>query len=196
MTIATHVAISFGLGGSAVDDAISGGYGENYLVRRCRALPNADVMNSPYEWSDAQKIYDDIMRHPPTDRFALVGDSLGDNELGDILAALKGRRTVDLIGGFQGSEWGKHTTIPDNCRKAILIFNPIWFETMGLGAYPLPLDVPPVVPPGQNLYDGRWRTGNNGKTQVRYVQIEAPHPDDWGEAQDIVFAEIRRLAAS
>ncbi len=67
---------------------------------------------------------------------------------------------------------------------------------MGLGAYPLPLDVPPVVPPGQNLYDGRWRTGNNGKTQVRYVQIEAPHPDDWGEAQDIVFAEIRRLAAS
>ncbi len=103
MTIATHVAISFGLGGSAVDDAISGGYGENYLVRRCRALPNADVMNSPYEWSDAQKIYDDIMRHPPTDRFALVGDSLGDNELGDILAALKGRRTVDLIGGFQGS---------------------------------------------------------------------------------------------
>jgi hypothetical protein len=188
----TYALVSYGMGGKAIDESASGGGGEDYLVARLEAI-GVKTINSPYNWYQTQTIVDDVLQVIPKDaRIALVGDSLGDNELGDILAALKGRRTIDLIGGFQGSEWGKHTTIPGDCAKAIIIYNPNVLMTGGLGAYALPLDVPPDVP---SLYDGRWYTGNNGKTQVRYVQIEAPHPDDWGEAQDIVFSAIKQLAA-
>jgi hypothetical protein len=190
-----HVTVSFGLGGSGVDDAASGGYGENYLVKRLRATKGVDVMRSPYTWDAAQDRYDDILKFPRADKVALVGDSLGDNALGSDLENLEGKRDVDFIGGFQGSVWGQHTSVSDNCKRAILIFNPVWFQTAGLGDYPLPLDVPPVVTVG-SLYDGRWRLGNNGKTWVRYVQIEAPHPDDWGLAQDIIYNELKTLAAS
>jgi hypothetical protein len=191
-----HVTISFGLGGSVVDDSASGGYGENYLIKRLRAVPNTDVMSSPYVWSAGQSRFDDIMRFPKTDKIAMVGDSLGDNALGSDLHNLEGKRAVDFIGGFQGSVWGQHTSVSSNCRRALLVFNPVWWQTAGLGDYPLPLDSPPTVADGESLDDGKWRLGNNGNTWVRYVQIEAPHPDDWGLAQDIIFSEIKQLAGA
>jgi hypothetical protein len=180
---------SYGMGGDSVDRAASGGQGEDYLVSRVKAI-GVKTLNSPYQWSQVATIVDDVEQIvPAVDHTALVGDSLGDNELGDILDDL-GSRAIDLIGGFQGSEWGKHTTIPANCKNAIIIYNPNVLETVGLGAYPLPLDVPPVVP---NLYDGNWYLGNNGQTKVKYIQIYAAHPDDWGAAQDIVFTAIQQL---
>ncbi len=187
---------SYGMGGKAIDEAASSGGGEDYLVGRLKSV-GIKTINSPYNWYQTATIVADATQIVPiTAKLALFGDSLGDNELGDILAELEGKRVADLIVGFQGSEWGRHTTIPDNCKKAVIIYNPDAFETAGLGAYPLPLDVPPIVPEGQSLYDGTWRTGNNGKTLVRYVQIQAPHPDDWGMAQDIGFSEIKQLAAA
>jgi len=193
------LTVSFGMGGSSVDDAASGGYGENYLVRRCHAVPHINVMRSPYTWDAAQARFDDIRaakKKNPSARIAMVGDSLGDNALGSDLKNLESAGIgVDFIGGFQGSVWGQHTSVGVNCKRAMLIFNPYFWQTAGLGDFPLPLVYPPDVKKGESLYDGKWRLGNRGQTWVRYVQIEAPHPDDWGLAQDIIFAELKQLAA-
>ena len=194
----TFVLISYGMGGDAIDAAASSGGGEDYLKARCKKLPNVHTVNSVYQWSDTQQRYNDvraIKRANPSAKIVLVGDSLGDNEIGDDLAYLEQAGIeVDLVCGFQGSVWGKHTQITANCKRALIIFNPVWLETMGLGDYPLPLVKPPILKDGESLFDGKWRTGNDGKTQVRYVQIEAPHPDDWGLAQDLAFHEIAALA--
>lgn len=194
----TVVVISYGMGGDAIDKPASGGYGEDYLKARVQKLPGTDTLRSVYNWYQTQQIVDDIRavkRANPKAKIAIGGDSLGDNELGDIVAALAEIGIeVDLIFGFQGSEWGKHTKITANVKRALIIFNPVGIETGWLGAYALPLVEPPVVAEGEDLYDGKWRTGNGGKTQVRYVPIQAPHPDDWGDAQNIAFQEIEQLA--
>jgi hypothetical protein len=193
----TFVLISYGMGGDWIDKAASGGYGEDYLRDRCKKI-GVNTLNSVYQWSDTQRRFDDVRRIKhinPTAKIALGGDSLGDNELGDDVAALAQIGIeVDLIFGFQGSEWGKHTQITPNVKRALIIYNPNVIMTAGLGAYALPLVEPPVVATGESLYDGKWRVGNGGKTQVRYVQIEAPHPDDWGVAQDIAYHEILQLS--
>jgi len=188
------VSISYGMGGDSIDRAAASGGGEDYLAARCKKA-GINTLNSVYNWYQVQNIFNDL--HAAKKRgakIAAVGDSLGDNELGDIVHSLKQAGTeVDFIGGFQGSEWGKHTSISDNVKRALIIYNPKCWQTFGLGCYALPLDVPPHVPAGHSLYDGKWYLGNNGKTWVRYVQIEAPHPDDWGLAQDLVFAELKQL---
>lgn len=184
---------SYGMGGKAIDEAASSGGGEDYFVSRQKAI-GIKTLNSPYNWDQIATIAADALQIVPmTARLALYGDSLGDNELGDLLAMLEAKRIIDLICGFQGSTWGRHTSITDNCKRALIIFNPVGIETGFLGDYALPLVVPPIVAAGESLYDGKWRLGNNGKTWVRYVQIEAPHPDDWGVAQDLAFAEIKAL---
>lgn len=199
MSDSTFVLVSYGMGGDSIDRVASNGGGEDYLKARCDKLTGVNTVNSVYQWSDTQRRFDDVRRIKhlnPAAKIALGGDSLGDNELGDDVAYLEQVGIeVDLIFGFQGSEWGKHTQITANVKKALIIYNPNAIMTAGLGAYALPLVEPPVVAPGESLYDGKWRTGNGGKTQVRYVQIEAPHPDDWGVAQDLAFAEIKLLAA-
>jgi hypothetical protein len=185
--------ISYGMGGDSIDRMASNGGGEDYLMARLKAK-GINTLGSVYQWSDTQLRFDALRKLPATTKKFGVGDSLGDNELGDDVQALKEVGVVmDFIGGFQGSEWGKHTSISDNVRYACLIYNPNVFETAALGAFPLPLDVPPTDIPSGNLYDGGWYLGNNGKTWVRYVQIEAPHPDDWGLAQDIVYDDIIKL---
>jgi hypothetical protein len=190
------VAVSYGMGGDSIDRIASNGGGEDYLVSRLKQQ-KINTLNSVYNWDQTQKIVEDLaVAAKRKAKIAAVGDSLGDNELGDIVHSLKSAGiAVDFIGGFQGSEWGKHTSISDNVKRALIIYNPIPWETFGLGCFPLPLDAPPAIPVGQSLYDGAWRLGNNGKTWVRYVQIKALHPDDWGMAQDIVFAELKQLQA-
>jgi hypothetical protein len=191
--IKVHGTVSYGMGGDAIDKAASSGGGEDYLVSRLKAK-GIDTLGSVYQWSDTQARFNAFMSVPKTDPIFDVGDSLGDNVLGEDAAALKqAGRTLDFLGGFQGSEWGEHTSISDNVRYAVLIYNPNALMTAGLGAYPLPLDVPPTNIASGNLYDGGWYLGNNGKTWVRYVQIEAAHPDDWGLAQDIVYDDIIKL---
>lgn len=192
------VCISYGMGGDSIDRAASSGGGEDYLKARCQAA-KIDTLNSVYNWYMLQQIVNDVMgakKKNPASKIGLVGDSLGDNELGDLLAALEGHLEIDYIGGFQGSVWGKHTQITDNCKRATIIYNPVWIETAGLGDYPLPCVVMPAVEAGGAWNDGKWRLGNNGKTWVRYIQIQAPHPDDWGIAQDIVFRDLKQYVGA
>ena len=189
-------AVSYGMGGDAIDSAASSGGGEDYFVARLKAK-KVDTLNSVYNWDQLQQIVDDVCaarRKNPAVKIVLSGDSLGDNELGDLLVAFEQAGIqIDLIAGFQGSEWGKHTSITENCKRALIIFNPNWIETMGLGDYALPLVIPPTA---ADIYDGIWHLGNNGKTWVRYVELNVPHPGDWGQAQDLAFNEIMKLQAA
>lgn len=192
------VCISYGMGGKAIDWAASNGGGEDYLKARCNKV-KINTLNSVYNWYMLQQIVDDLRkakRANPSCKVGLVGDSLGDNELGDLCADLEGVMEIDYIGGFQGSVWGKHTYITPNCKRATIIYNPCWIATGGLGDFPLPLVTPAPVEAGGVWNDGKWRLGNNGKTWVRYVQIEAPHPDDWGVAQDLVFADLKQYVGA
>jgi hypothetical protein len=54
MAAKVYCWVSFGMGGAGLDPT----YGERYLVERLKAI-GVDTLDSPYQWSDLQKIYDD-----------------------------------------------------------------------------------------------------------------------------------------
>ena len=173
MTTKVYAFMSFGLGGAALDPA----GGEARLIGRLKAI-GVDTVASPYDWSDIQTIVDRCVALPKDAKLAVGGDSLGDNEALQIAHMLNGRRDIDLLFGFQRSEYGVQFNVPANVIKAVEIYNPVWLETLGLG------DDPWVLAPG------------NRRTVLRNIPIEATHPDDFGIAQDIVFAYIKRLASA
>jgi len=167
-----RVWASYGLGGVAFDPAS----GERQLVARCKAA-GFNPMGSPYQWSNIQTIVNEILLTPKTVKIAVGGDSLGANEAPAIAAALVGKRDIDLLFGFQRSEYGEQVAVPANVIKAVNVYNPVWIETMGLG-------------------DDPWtRFPGNTRTLLRTIPLEVAHPDDWGQAQDIVFSYIKALAA-
>lgn len=173
MTTKVHAFVSFGLGGAALDP--SGG--EAQLVSRLKTI-GVETADSRYNWSDSQIIVDRCLALPKDDKLVIGGDSLGDNEALQIANVLNGRRDIDLLFGFQRSEYGVQFGVPANVVKAVEIYNPVWLETLGLG------DDPWVLAPG------------NRRTLLRNIPIEAAHPDDFGVAQDIVFAYVKGLMAA
>lgn len=162
--------ISFGLGGAVFDPAS----GETELVARCKSI-GVDVRGSPYQWSDIAEIANDIVATPDGTRIVVGGDSLGANEAPQIAQLVRHRKGIDLLFGFQRSEYGVQVAVPKNVIKAVNVYNPIWLETVGLGDDPWTLE------------DG------NSRTVLRSIPIEAAHPDDFGVAQDIVFGYINQL---
>lgn len=167
-----RVWASYGLGGTTFDPLS----GERQLVARCKAA-GFDVRGSPYQWNDIQAIVDDILRTPEDIKKAVGGDSLGANEAPAIAAALAGKRDIDLLFGFQRSQYGVQVDITPNVIKAVNVYNPVWIETLGLG-------------------DDPWtRAAGNTRTILRTIPLEVAHPDDWGQAQDIAFSYIKALAA-
>ncbi len=170
MTQKVHAFISFGLGGAALDPSA----GETRLVCRLKAT-GVDTADSPYSWSDIQAIVERCLALPKEAKLSIGGDSLGDNEALQIANILNGSRDIDLLFGFQRSEYGVQFNVPANVIKAVEIYNPVWIETAGLG------DDPWVLAPG------------NRRTILRNIPIEAAHPDDFGVAQDIVFSYIKSL---
>jgi lysozyme family protein len=162
----TRAWISFGMGGSVFDPA----GGEKQLVERCKGI-GIDTRNSPYQWSDINAIVADIDKSDT--KIIVGGDSLGANEAPRIAASTK--HNIDLLFGFQPSEWGEHIQVPANVAEAVCIYNPTWIQTIGLGHYPWSLA------PG------------NKRTKLSLIPIEAPHPDDWGQSQDIIFKRIKEI---
>lgn len=171
-----HAFISFGMGGANLDPT----YGERYLVERLKAI-GVDTMNSPYQWSDVQKIYNDIRKVPLTDALVGGGDSLGANEA-PAIAAYLGRRKIDYLFGFQRSTWGgEQCGVPSNVVAADSIFNPgiIGFlRTLGMGSDPW------------TLAEG------NTTTKLQNIPLKMPHPADYGVAQDIIFSRIHAIRMS
>jgi hypothetical protein len=158
------------MGGAALDPSS----GERNLVKRLRAI-NVNTHESPYSWDDIHTIANAAIAVPKGDKIAIGGDSLGSNEAVAIANALKGKRDIDLLFGFQRSDYGVQGTVPSNVIQAVDIYNPYWWQTLGLGNDPWTLE------PG------------NTRTKLLSVPIAAPHPGDFGVAQDIVFNYIKHL---
>lgn len=149
-----HAFVSFGMGGAGLDPT----YGERWFVQRLRQA-GVDCAD-PFNWSDVQLIVDQILRVPTSTKVFIFGDSLGANEAPAIAAALRGRRKIDGMGGFQPSVWGEHVEITDNVIEAICLYNPVWVQTFGLGDYP-------------------WvRAKGNVLTNVSYIRKAEWHPAD------------------
>jgi lysozyme family protein len=162
----TRAWISFGMGGASLDPA----GGEAYLVQRCQAI-GIDTRHSPYQWNDLQTIANDISLS--NTKVIVGGDSLGANSAPHIAALTK--NNIDLLFGFQPSNWGEKVLVPANVAVAVCIYNPVWFETLGMGNYPWAL------------------AEGNHRTKLIVYPIEAPHPDDIGHSQDIVFNYIKEI---
>lgn len=163
-----HAFISYGMGGVAFDPPA----GERQLVSRLKAI-KVNTHKSPYEWSDINNIALEVGKIPIIEKIIVGGDSLGANEAPHIAKLVK--RNIDLLFGFQPSQWGEHVQIPSNVKDAWCIYNPAWAETMGLGNYPWSLE------PG------------NHTTRLHLIPIHMPHPGDWGVAQDIIYKAIKQL---
>lgn len=162
--------ISFGLGGAVIDPAT----GEPLLVRRLKAI-GIDTRGSPYAWDDFNEVIADILATPDSIKTAVIGDSLGANEAPAIAQAVRQKKGIDLLFGFQRSEYGVQVAISANVIKAVNVYNPVWLETAGLGDDPWTLEA------------------GNTRTVLRGIPIEAAHPDDFGVAQDIAFTYAKQL---
>ena len=68
-----------------------------------------------------------------------------------------------------------HVPVTPNVGEAHCIYNPAVLETGGLGAY-------------------KWELApGNHTTRLLITEHHAPHPDDWGWSQDVIFADIKRI---
>ena len=166
------VYISYGMGGASIE---LWNTGLRQLIARCKAA-GFDTRNSPYEWNAYNTIINDINFHTPADApIAAGGASLGDDYATTIASRVK--RKIVYLFGFQDSTWAPTVAVTSNVLVADNIYNPSWWQTMGLGS-------------------GQWHlAAGNTVTKLRNIPIYAPHPDDWGVAQDIVFAQIHKLLA-
>lgn len=167
-----YTFISYGLGGAGVEWWANG---LRLFTQRCKAI-GIDTMGSPYNWNDVEAIVSEIKQAEPDAKIAVGGASLGDNEAPDIAGRVK--RPINYLFGFQCSMYGVDVGVTPNVMYADNIYNPSWIETLGLG------------------YRQWHKAQGNGVTVLRNIPIHAPHPDDWGAAQDIIFAQVHRLIAS
>jgi len=163
-----YVFASYGLGGSIVEWWNDG---LRELIARCRAI-GIKTAASPYNWDDVDSIVRHIDGLPADAKIAVGGASLGDDEAPDIASRTK--HPIAYLFGFQCSSYGVDVGVPANVAVADNIYNPSWLQTFGLGSR-------------------KWRLApGNTVTQLRNIPIYAPHPDDWGAAQDIVFSQIHK----
>jgi hypothetical protein len=170
------IFISYGMGGAAIE---TWGTGLRLLIERCKAI-GLDTAQSPYHWSDVNTIVEAIGRVPSELPIGVGGSSLGDDEAPDIASRV--RRQIKFLFGFQDSSYGVNVGVPDNVEFASNIWNPSWLETFGLGS--------------RKWWRVHPRADDQQTGRLRNIPIHAPHPDDWGVAQDIIFSQIHaKLAA-
>jgi hypothetical protein len=86
---------------------------------------------------------------------------------------------VDFAGGFQPSDYDARShngliTVAKNCKRAHAIFDPVWFQTMGLG-------------------HSRYTKAFNAHTIILNTPHEGAHPDDWGFSQALMLASIQEV---
>jgi hypothetical protein len=179
----------YGLGGSALDPV--GGLAT--LARKIAALG----INTPppYDEGNIQAVADAIKKTPAPTLLAVGGDSCGANRSPWVAAATYPRK-IDYMFCIQASQYCNDGCPPigDNVAEVCVFYSDL-ASTLGLGTFKPPLATPPVVGAGEDLYDGKIRVGNNGKTRVRYLYVSAAHPDDQDVArvQDPIIADIKRI---
>lgn len=156
------VAIIYGMGGESLDPAA----GERYLYERLEATKKFTCQL--FHWRDRQAIYEFLKS---ADFRAIIGDSMGAS-WGPVYAGDLAPTEVDYVAGFQPSIYAMPTTtVPTNVQTAHCIRDPYWIDTAGLGY-------------------ANWVAADPKRTRLEITEIRAAHPDDYGEAQNIVFDEI------
>ncbi len=183
----THLFLMYGQGGGAVDAVLSGD-GLGYIQKLADAMPDVvahdpllvydrSIVQSAFTWDAGQAIYDEAQKIPVTDRLIIGGVSLGANVAPYVASVL--RRPVELIFGIQPSMYGPKNLVSSNIRRAVCIYNPIWFMTGGLGAY-------------------YWRVmPGNSQTEMLYQYSYWPHPGDNNSGvRNRVLQEIKAVATT
>lgn len=165
--------ISYGQGGKSVDVALGLGSGIDLLHRRVVALGVESAR--PRSWHEFEKIAGEIQELPPDAKVVIGGTSLGAN-MAPWIAATVYPRPIELIFGVQPSLYGTRNPISKNVRRALCIYNPNWFLTLGLGGY-------------------QWeRAPNNHQTVLVTRTSYASHPGiNVASVQEAVLAEIRGI---
>jgi hypothetical protein len=135
-----------------------------------------DTGEGPFSHMDRQRIRDWL--HGFKGFRGLIGDSLGAGASAIYAGDLDG--TVDFVGGFQPSAWdpvgqgpisARTIVVAENVSVAHCIWNPWWVETGGLGS-------------------AHFVIGSKSKTKLTTTEHHGAHPDDWGWAQDVMFAHV------
>lgn len=177
-----RIAVVFGQFGAAADPV-------NLPHFRDR-LAQAGVETILVEHTDSKKVFDFLRGHNGS--CAVVGASLGAGASPIFAGYLRGQ-TVDFVGGFQPSDWDpvmhavsiqsgvdlitRAVTVPENVRDALCFRNPVAATTGGLGHATYVLD------------------SNNKTTKLTVVERADVHPGDFGEAQDAMFAAVKKALA-
>jgi hypothetical protein len=181
----------YGLGGAALDPV--GGLAT--LARKIAAL--GIVTPPPYDEGNIQLVANAIKNLPAAAPLIVGGDSCGANRSPWVAAAIYPRR-IDYMFCIQASDYCNEGCPPigDNVGEVCVFYSDL-ASTFGFGTFKPPLAMPPTVGPGEDLYDGKTRVGNNGKTRIRYLYVSAPHPDDQDvqRVQNPILADIRRIIA-
>lgn len=160
---------SYGQGGQAIDIALGGG-GIDRLAARVRAL---GVSVSVHGWDQYREIADKIKKVPTDTLIVVGGASLGAN-MAPWIGSAVGGRPIDFMFGIQPSNLGGKYSVTRNVRRALCVYNPIWFLVLG------------------NYW---WRMdAGNSQTRITYQTSYASHPgDNWDSVQNPILAEIKKL---
>jgi hypothetical protein len=157
----------YGMGGQITDP------GEDTFSQEIAKL-GVDIGKSPYQYYEAGQIAADFMAAPPNAIRLVWGSSLGANNC-PVVAAYAPHVIIHGMWGFQASLYGAQVPIPSNCLFAHEVFNSIWIETMGLGAY-------------------KWtRARGNSHTNLYLSDRADFHPGETTASEAMFLAEMKRV---
>src|ERR1700677_1328455 len=165
----------------------------------CRRVSSLGVkVPAPYPQNNLQPVYNAVRQVPITTKLIFGGESCGCTRIIQLAKDIH-PRTVDYMFCIQPSYWCQAGAVPigDNVKE-VVVFYSSWSLTWGLGVYKPPLEIPPTAITGENIYDGKIRTGNGGKTTIRYCYVPDLHPadNDTIGVQDPVIVDIKRLVGA
>lgn len=160
----------YGLWGPVTDS------GEREFSEKVKAL-GVDIGASPYRDYEVNQIVADFNAAAPDTVRLLWGSSLGANNC-PLVAFYAPTVVIHGMWGFQASLDGAQIPISANTLFAHEVYNPIWLQTMGLGAY-------------------QWVKANgNTKTSLYDEPRYDFHPGETEEVQAKFLAEMQRIIAS
>lgn len=160
----------YGMYGPATDP------GEREFTEKVKAL-GVDVGASPYRDYQVNDIVAAINTLAMTAILLVWGSSLGANNC-PVVAAYVPHRTIHGLWGFQASNYGAQVPIPPNVLFAHEVYNSIWAETFGLGAY-------------------RWtKAPGNTRTNLYLSDRHDFHPGETEASQAMFLGEMQRVIAT
>ena len=150
--------------------------GEDVFSQEVAKL-GVDIGNSPYRDYEVNQIVADFNAAPSNAIRLLWGSSLGANNC-PVVASYAPHVIIHGMWGFQASLYGAQVPIPGNVLFAHEVFNSIWIETLGLGAY-------------------KWvRATGNSHTNLYLSDRGDFHPGETSAAETMFLAEMKRVIAT